>query len=126
MYSKDFNILGLKVDTSNNKKDITFVTDINSYVQKIENICRLQKGEIPSSSGLGTSYYAFIFDPYSNKNTLESEIANSILAGIKDILSAKVKVVYYDDTKVILNVTFSLGYQFNNSKTTCKIEVELV
>lgn len=125
MYSKDFNILGLKIDTSNNKKDISFVSDINSYVQKIENICRLQKGEIVSSMGLGTNYYAFIFDPYSNRNTLENEIGNSIVAGIKDISNASVKVVSYDDTKITLNVTFSLNYQNTKNKTTCKIEVEL-
>lgn len=126
MYNKDFNILGLKIDTTNNKKDIAFVTDINSYVQKIENICRLQKGEIVSSTGLGTSYYSFVFDPYSNKNTLENEIANSILAGIRDIAAAKVKVVYYDDTKITLNVTFSLNYEKSTNKRTCKIEVDLI
>lgn len=126
MYSKDFNILGLKINTINNKKDISFVSDINSYVQKIENICRLQKGEIPSVSYLGTNYYSFIFDPHSNKNSLEKEIANSIKSAIKDISKVKVKIVYYDDIKITLNVTFSLRYQQINNETTCKIEVELV
>lgn len=126
MYSKDFNILGLKIDSTNNKKDISFVSDINSYVQKIENICRLQKGEIPSTSYLGTNYYSFIFDPQSNKNGLEQEIANSIKSAIKDISKTKVKIIYYDDIKIIMNVTFSLKYQNENNETTCKIEVDLV
>lgn len=126
MYSKDFNILGLKIDSTNNKKDISFVTDINSYVQKIENVCRLQKGEIPSTSYLGTNYYSFIFDPQSNKNSLESEIGNSIKSAIKDISKVKVKVIYYNDVKIVLNVTFSLGYQKISNETTCKIEVDLV
>lgn len=126
MYSKDFNILGLKIDSTNNKKDISFVTDINSYVQKIENVCRLQKGEIPSTSYLGTNYYSFIFDPRSNRSSLESEIANSIKSAIKDISKVKVKVMQYNDVKITLNVTFSLGYQKTNNETTCKIEVDLV
>ena len=52
MGTKDLNILGTKVITANNKKDISLVNGYNSYVQKIENICRTQKGEIPSAVNL--------------------------------------------------------------------------
>lgn len=126
MYNKDLNILGLKVDSLNNKKDISFVTDINSYVQKIENVCRLQKGEIPSSVNLGTDYYSFIFDPVSNKSSTEDNIAVSIVSGIRDIKKAIVDIIYFDDTKVIMNVTFTLRSWAENRTATCKIEVELV
>lgn len=126
MYNKDFNILGLKIDSSNNKKDISFVTDINSYVQKIENICRLQKGEIPSSSNLGIDYYSFIFDPVSYKVTTENDISIAIQAGIAEVSKVKTKIVYYDDQKIILNVTFTAGNKFEKTTTTCKIEVDII
>lgn len=126
MYNKDFNILGLKIDSSNNKKDISFVSDINSYVQKIENICRLQRGEIPSASNLGIDYYSFIFDPISYKVTIENDIAIAIQAGISEISKVKAKIVYYDDQKIILNVTFTAGNKFEKTTTTCKIEVDII
>lgn len=126
MYNKDFNILGLKIDSSNNKKDISFVTDINSYVQKIENICRLQKGEIPSSSNLGIDYYSFIFDPVSYKVTIENDISIAIQAGIAEVSKVKTKIVYHDDQKIILNVTFTAGNKFEKTTTTCKIEVDII
>lgn len=125
MNSKDFNILGLKIDSSNQKKDISFVTDINSYVQKIENICRLEKGEIPSSIDLGVDYYAFIFDPISNKSTVEDNVAVAVRSGIKEIKQAKASVVYYDDSKIIFDVTFSLNYRIPDKTTTCRIEVDI-
>lgn len=125
MNSKDFNILGLKIDSSNQKKDIAFVTDINSYVQKIENICRLEKGEIPSSLNLGVDYYAFIFDPISNQSTVEDNVSVGIKSGVKDIKQAKTKVIYYNDEKLILDVTFSLNYRTPEKTTTCRIEVDL-
>lgn len=125
MNSKDFNILGLKIDSLNQKKDISFVTDINSYVQKIENICRLEKGEIPSSIDLGVDYYAFIFDPISNKSTVEDNVAVAVRSGIKEIKQAKASVVYYDDSKIIFDVTFSLNYRIPDKTTTCRIEVDI-
>ena len=125
MNSKDFNILGLKIDSSNQKKDISFVTDINSYVQKIENICRLEKGEIPSSIDLGVDYYAFIFDPISNKSTVEDNVAVAVRSGIKEIKQAKASVLYYDDSKIIFDVTFSLNYRIPDKTTTCRIEVDI-
>jgi len=126
MYSKDFNILGLKVDSLNNKKDISFVTDINSYVQKIENICRLQKGEIPSTSSLGINYYSFIFDPTSNKSVIEDNIASSLKSSIKDIKVTSVNIIYSDDKKIIMNVSFIPAFKLQKTSTTCKIEVDLV
>lgn len=126
MYNKDFNILGLVVDTSNNKKDISFVSDINSYVQKIENICRMQRGEIPSSSELGIDYYSFIFDPISYKTTTENNISIAIQAGIKDVRKVKTKITYYDSELIVLEVTFTAGNKFEKTTTTCKIEVDIV
>lgn len=126
MYNKDFNILGLMIDSSNDKKDISFVTDINSYVQKIENICRLQRGEIPSAPDLGVDYYSFIFDPISFKASIENSISVAIKAGIKDISKARTQIAYYDDNIIILNVTFTAGNKMQQTTTTCKIEVELV
>lgn len=126
MYNKDLNILGLKINSANNKQDISFVTDINSYVQKIENICRLQRGEIPSSSNLGIDYYSFIFDPVSYKAGLEDEISIAVQSGIKDISNVRTKIIYYDDQIIILNVTFTTGNKLEKTKTTCKIEVEIV
>jgi fructose-1,6-bisphosphatase len=124
--TKDFNILGLKIDSSNQKKDISFVSDINAYVQKIENVCRMQKGEIPSSINLGVDYYAFIFDPISNKSTVEDNVAVGIKSGIKEIKQVSARVVYYTDTKIVFEVTFSLNFRIPEKTTTCRIEVDIV
>lgn len=126
MNTKDFNILGLKIDSSNQKKDISFVSDINAYVQKIENVCRMQKGEIPSSINLGVDYYAFIFDPISNKSTVEDNVAVGIKSGIKEIKQVSARVVYYTDTKIVFEVTFSLNFRIPEKTTTCRIEVDIV
>jgi hypothetical protein len=126
MYNKDFNILGLKIDSLNNKKDISFVTDINSYVQKIENICRTQKNEIPSQINLGVNYYDFIFNPISGRGVLEQSLEAALNLGIKSLKKTKVKVVSYTDTNIYLDVTFSVRYNNTENSTTCRIEVELV
>lgn len=125
MATKDFNILGLKVTTSNNKKDVGMVSNYNSYVQKIEHICKLQKGEIPSDMNLGSEYYSFIFNPGANKPLLQKNIENYIKVGIREISDVNVIVGYYDQSKLLLNVTFKIGNGINEQSSACKIEVPL-
>ena len=103
---RDFNILGYKIDTTNSKKDLSLVTGFNSYIQKIEHICKTQKGELPSDSSLGSNYYAFLFDPVGNKNVLEINLQAYIKAAIYDLTRVKVTVVYSDENKVILTMKF--------------------
>lgn len=125
MATKDLNILGSKVSTTSSKKDIAVVTNYNSYVQKIENICRLQKGEVPSAMNLGSDYYAFIFNPKTNQRLLETNLANYIKAAVYELDNIDVTVAYYDDEKIILNITFSLSNGINQQNAACTIEVSL-
>lgn len=126
MATKDFNILGTKVSSTNNKKDISFVTGYNSYVQKIENVCRLQKNEIPSSVYMGVDYYVFLFNPVSNKNIMEQAIENSIVNAIYDIQNVNVEITNYTDSTVTMKVTFTPSKLINKNPTTCQIEVSLL
>jgi hypothetical protein len=126
MATKDFNILARKVTSSNNKKDISFVTGYNAYVQKIENVCRLQKNEIPSSVYMGVDYYVFLFNPVSNKNIMEQAIENSIVNAIYDIQNVNVEITNYTETNVTLKVTFTPSKLINKNPTTCQIEVSLL
>jgi len=123
MPTLDFNILGNKVSTTTATKDLAVVSEYNSYVQKIENICKLQKGEIPSAMNLGSDYYSFIFNPSSNKKLLETNLENYIKSGIKEITNVKVTVAYSNETKVILNVLFSLLDNTDQQAAACTIEV---
>lgn len=126
MATKDFNILGTKVSSTNNKKDISFVTGYNSYVQKIENVCRLQKNEIPSSVYMGVDYYVFLFNPVSNKNIMEQAIENSIVNAIYDIQNVNVEITDYTESTVTMKVTFTPSKLINKNPTTCQIEVSLL
>lgn len=126
MATKDFNILGRKVSSTNNKKDISFVTGYNSYVQKIENVCRLQKNEIPSSVYMGVDYYVFLFNPVSNKNIMEQAIENSIVNAIYDIQNVNVEITDYTESTVTMKVTFTPSKLINKNPTTCQIEVSLL
>jgi hypothetical protein len=126
MATKDFNILGRKVSSTNNKKDISFVTGYNSYVQKIENVCRLQKNEIPSSVYMGVDYYVFLFNPVSNKNIMEQAIENSIVNAIYDIQNVNVEIKDYTESTVTMKVTFTPSKLINKNPTTCQIEVSLL
>jgi hypothetical protein len=78
MDKKDFNILGLKINTGSSKKDIAYVTGYNSYVQKIEHICKTQKGEIPYSRSLGIEYYDLKFNSVVGKNVMQLKIQNNV------------------------------------------------
>jgi hypothetical protein len=126
MATKDFNILGQRVNSTNNKKDISFVTGYNSYVQKIENVCRLQKNEIPSSVYMGVDYYIFLFNPVSNKNIMEQAIENSIVNAIYDIQNVNVEITNYTESTVTMKVTFTPSKLINKNPTTCQIEVSLL
>lgn len=126
MGTKDFNILAKKVSSNNNKKDISFVTDYNSYVQKIENVCRLQKNEIPSSVYMGVDYYDFLFNPVSNKNIMEQIIENNILNAVYDIRNVTVEIVNYTESSLTLKVIFTPSKLINQNPTTCQIEVSLL
>jgi hypothetical protein len=126
MAIKDFNILGLKITSTNNKKDIAFVNNFNSYVQKIENICRLQKGELASNTTLGVDYYAFLFNPLTNKNIMEKNIASNIKQAIKDINSISCEIATYTESKITINVDFTIKNNLTPQPTSCQIEVDLV
>jgi len=122
---RDFNILGYKINTTNSKKDLSLVTGFNSYIQKIEHICKTQKGELPSDSSLGSDYYAFLFDPVGNKNVLEINLEAYLKASIYDLTRVKVTVVYSDETKVLLNIKFGLRNFTKSQDAECLVEVPL-
>jgi hypothetical protein len=125
MPTKDLNILGLKVTTSTNQKSLSIVTGYNSYVQKIEHICKTQKGELPSDMNLGSNYYNFIFDPAGNKNFLQTNLENYIQAAVYDLRNVKVLVSSFTQTKIYLIVNFSLADSIQDQTSSCTVEVDI-
>lgn len=122
---KDFNILGLKISSSAEKKDIAMVTGFNEYIQKIENICKTQKGELPSDPYVGSDYYNLIFNPSGIQNLIETDLENYIQYAIKDISNINVRIKYFNDQKVIFAIKFSADTYLKNQLMECTIEVPL-
>lgn len=122
---RDFNILGLKVVTANNKKDISLVSGYNSYAQKIEQVLKTQKGELPSDISIGTNYYDFIFNPLSYKALLESEMAAFVQYAIPTIFDVRAKISYYDSLKILVDVFYKTSTDLKQQTSTCTIEVPL-
>jgi hypothetical protein len=125
MPTKDLNILGLKVTTSTNQKSLSIVTGYNSYVQKIEHICKTQKGELPSDMNLGSDYFNFLFDPAGNKNFLQTNLENYIQAAVYEIRNIKVLVSSFTQSKIYLIVNFSLSDSIQNQTSSCTVEVDI-
>lgn len=122
---KDFNILGYKINTSSSKKDISVVTGYNSYVQKIENICKTQKGELPSDPYLGSDYYNLIFNPVSEKSFTEVNLNSYIKSAIPELINVDTFITYIDQEKLLLLVKFENSTYIKNQKMECNIEVPL-
>jgi hypothetical protein len=125
MPTKDLNILGLKVTTPTNQKSLSIVTGYNSYVQKIEHICKTQKGELPSDMNLGSDYFNFLFDPAGNKNFLQTNLENYIQAAVYEIRNVKVLVSSFTQTKIYLIVNFSLADSIKEQVSSCTVEVDI-
>lgn len=125
MPTKDLNILGLKVTTPTNQKSLSIVTGYNSYVQKIEHICKTQKGELPSDMNLGSDYFTFLFDPAGNKNFLQTNLENYIQAAVYEIRNVKVLVSSFTQTKIYLIVNFSLADSIKEQISSCTVEVDI-
>ena len=125
MATKDLNILGLKVTTSTNTKSLAIVTGYNSYVQKIEHICKTQKGELPSDMYLGSDYYNFIFDPAGNRNFLQTNLEHYIKSAVYELNNVKVQISSFTQTKIILNVSFSLANGISDQTSSCMVEVDI-
>jgi hypothetical protein len=125
MPTKDLNILGLKVTTSTNQKSLSIVTGYNSYVQKIEHICKTQKGELPSDMNLGSDYFNFLFDPAGNKNFLQTNLENYIQAAVYEIRNIKVLVSSFTQSKIYLIVNFSLSDSIQDQTSSCTVEVDI-
>lgn len=125
MPTKDLNILGLKVRTSTNQKSLSIVTGYNSYVQKIEHICKTQKGELPSDMNLGSDYFNFLFDPAGNKNFLQTNLENYIQAAVYEIRNIKVLVSSFTQSKIYLIVNFSLADSIQEQTSSCTVEVDI-
>jgi hypothetical protein len=125
MPTKDLNILGLKVATPTNQKSLSIVTGYNSYVQKIEHICKTQKGELPSDMNLGSDYFNFLFDPAGNKNFLQTNLENYIQAAVYEIRNVKVLVSSFTQTKIYLIVNFSLADSIKEQISSCTVEVDI-
>lgn len=125
MPTKDLNILGLKVTTPTNQKSLSIVTGYNSYVQKIEHICKTQKGELPSDMSLGSDYFNFLFDPAGNKNFLQTNLENYIQAAIYEIRNVKVLVSSFTESKIYLIINFSLADSIKEQTSSCTVEVDI-
>lgn len=123
MEKKDFNILGLKINTGASKKDISYVSGYNSYVQKIEHICKTQKGEVPYSRNLGIEYYDLKFNSVVGKNIMQLKIQNNIKNLVKEFDLVTAKTQYTTNEFLILDVDFELKKQLNKQKLKCQIRI---
>lgn len=122
---KDFNILGLKIDTAANKKDITLVSGYNSYIQQIENVLKTQKGELPSDPFFGSNYFNFIFNPTKLKSFTEVDLGDYILSAIPSLSDVNVNIIYFDENKSIINVKFKTSTYLKKQNMECNIEVPI-
>lgn len=120
---KDFNILGKKTTTASAKKDIGIVTDVNSYIQKIEHILKTQKGELPADLGIGSNFFDYRYNLPYGSGFLESDIKNAVSYGILDLVSVTPKLIYFDTEKIIFQITFEVLDSILKQNNSCTIEV---
>lgn len=125
MQEKDFSILCEKIPMSGNKTDIAIVSGYNSVVQKISHLFNTQKGELPSDRYFGSDYFTYLFDPVSNKTTLEGLLGEYIKASVTNVTETIVSMTYYDMTKIKFNIIFSyFDGKVLKKNITCNIEVD--
>jgi hypothetical protein len=126
MQPKDFSILFEKIPTTSNTTDIAMVSGYNSIVQKITHLFNTNKGELPSDQNFGSNYYVYLFDPVSNKSTLEKNMAYYIEASIQGVTNVLVQLSYYSQSSLQFKITFSYfdGLKLQ-SNIYCSIEVSL-
>jgi len=122
---KDFNILGKKVSTTNAKKDIGTVSDVNSYIQKIEHILKTQKGELPADLAIGADFFSYRYNLPYGSGFLESDIRNAVSYGIFDLISVTPKITYFDTEKIVFQVNFEVLDSVIKQNNSCTIEVSL-
>jgi len=126
MQPKDFSILFEKIPTTSDTTDIAMVSGYNSIVQKITHLFNTNKGELVSDQNFGSNYYVYLFDPVSNKSTLEKNMAHYIEASIQGVMDVIVQLYYYSQSSLQFKITFSYfdGLKLQ-SNIYCSIEVSL-
>lgn len=125
MQDQDFSILFEKIPSTGNKTDISMVSGFNSIVQKINHLFNTNKGELVSDKNFGSDYYVYLFDPLSNKTSLEANLANYIKASITNLSSVKVNLVSCTEDLLEFDVLFSyFDGSVLNENIFCSIEVE--
>ena len=92
MQSRDFSILFEKIPTTSSTTDIAMVSGYNSIVQKITHLFNTNKGELPSDQNFGSNYFVYLFDPVSNKSTLEKNMSYYIEASIEGVTNVLVQL----------------------------------
>lgn len=122
--TKDFNILLEKVNTTSKLKDFGMVSDFNMYVQQIENVCKTQKGE-NIDRNFGANLFTYLFDRQNKKFLIESSVSSAIMSSIPSIPSAKVSMVYSDDTVMRFQINFTIFDGVKTQNSACTIEVTL-
>jgi hypothetical protein len=126
MQTRDFSILFEKIPTTASTTDIAMVSGYNSIVQKITHLFNTNKGELASDKDFGSNYFVYLFDPVSNKTTLEKTMAHYIEASIQGVMDVVVQLYYYSQSSLQFKITFSYfdGLKLQ-SNIYCSIEVSL-
>lgn len=126
MQTKDFSILFEKIPTANSTTDIAMVSGYNSIVQKITHLFNTNKGELASDQNFGSNYFVYLFDPVSNKSTLEKNMSYYIEASIQGVTNVVVQLSYYSQSSLQFKITFSYydGLKVQDN-IYCLIEVSL-
>lgn len=126
MQTRDFSILFEKIPTTSSTTDIAMVSGYNSIVQKITHLFNTNKGELSSDQNFGSNYYVYLFDPVSNKSTLEKNMSYYIEASIQGVTNVLVQLSYYSQSLLQFKITFSYfdGLNIQNN-IYCSVEVNL-
>lgn len=126
MQTRDFSILFEKIPTTSSTTDIAMVSGYNSIVQKITHLFNTNKGELVSDQNFGSNYFVYLFDPVSNKTTLESTMGHYIEASIQGVMNVVVQLYYYSQSSLQFKISFSYfdGLKLQ-SNIYCSIEVSL-
>lgn len=126
MQTRDFSILFEKIPTTSSTTDIAMVSGYNSIVQKITHLFNTNKGELSSDQNFGSNYYVYLFDPVSNKSTLEKNMSYYIEASIQGVTNVVVQLSYFSQSLLQFKITFSYfdGLNIQNN-IYCFVEVSL-
>lgn len=113
-----------KVTTSNDKKDISLVSNYNKIVQQIEQAAKTNKGELMADPYFGSNSFQFTYDGVTDIAMTRVSVKDSIEYAVPELLNLTVQLTENTDTSLIFDVNFSLSDYLNTQDNiNCTIEI---